>query len=308
MARIAITGAGGFIGRNLVRRLLSDGHRVVAIGRSQSSLAAVASDAEQFVTDYSIDSVTEGLSGCEAVVHLAGRRSVRGEDMELMADFGYAGLNLLDGILRASLTLGIGKIVQASSIAVYSPKNRQPYSESEAAAPASNYGMAKLFCEQYAEWWSLRHGASVVSLRFAAVYGAGEKLTPALMSISDRAFNGRPITVSDGGLHTIDELYVSDAVEAVCCALESTVSGVFNVGAGRAATVREIAETANEVFANAGGLKIEPAMEGRTANLANCMSIQKAQTVLGWTPNVSLADGMTAMRDAWRSGASTGVG
>lgn len=301
MMRVAVTGANGFIGGYLVEALLAAGHEVVCIGRSEASLAGVKGDVVRHVTDFSPADLTAALAGCDSLVHLAGRRSVRGEDMELVAEFAQTGLMMLDGLLRAALENRLRQVVQISSIAVYSGANRKPYDEAEPPVPASNYGLAKLFCEHYADWWSARHAIPAAHLRVAACFGAGEKLTPALMSLCDRASRKQMLKLSNGGHHAIDQIYVADVVDAILTVLAKGavggVGGAFNIGAGRAATVREIAETANSVFGNDGNLTIEPPQPESEPALTNHMRIDRAAAVLGWAPRHSLRQGIAAMRD-----------
>jgi UDP-glucose 4-epimerase len=299
MTKVAVTGANGFMGGYLVEALLGRGHDVLCLGRSAESLASVEGDVERHVTDYGVEDLTAALAGCDALVHLAGRRSVRGEDMELVGEFAQVGLSMLDGLLRGALANGLKQVVQASSIAVYSGANRRPYSEDETPVPASNYGLAKYFCEQYADWWSRRHGIPVAHLRIAACYGAGEKLTPALMKMSDRAWRGQYLKVSDGGRHGIDQIYVRDVAGAILRVLETGGSGPYNIGAGRAASVLEIAETANAVFGNDGNLEVGPVEANSSPPAHNCMATGRAAEKLGWTPAYSLRDGLAEMRDIW---------
>lgn len=299
MSRVAITGANGFMGKYLIEMLLAKGYEVVAIGRSESGLADLPAKVKRHVSSYSIEDLSTALQGCQSLIHLAGRRSVRGEDMELVAAFAETGLSMLDALLRACLTCGVETVVQASSIAVYSLQNDRPYREDQRPVPASNYGLAKLFCEDYAGWWSKRHGVPVAHLRIAACYGAGEKLTPALMKMSMQAFRGEQLSISNGGHHAIDECYVKDVAGAFITAMEAKAEGPFNIGAGRAVTLLEIAQTANQVYGNEGNLVIEPANPDSSPNIHNHMIIDRAAKQLGWSPTYSLKDGLAEMRSIW---------
>lgn len=303
MSRVAVTGANGFIGRYVVTGLVESGHEVVGLGRSlpERSRNGIEADARvtYHATDYGLDHLKECLSGCSGLIHLAGRRSVRGEDMELVAEFAASNLSMLDGLLRASLECGIEAVVQASSIAVYSRTDPLPYSEETNPDPASNYGLAKLFAERYGDWWGGRHGIPVSHLRLAACFGAEEKLTPALMTIADRASRNQPITISNGGTHAIDQIFVRDAARAFLKAFEDKASGPFNIGAGRAISLREIAETAKDVFDQDAGLTIEPMPPEAADAVPAFMETKRAERILGWKPEHSLRDGLTAMRKAW---------
>ncbi|WP_069063250.1 NAD(P)-dependent oxidoreductase [Sinorhizobium sp. RAC02] len=298
--RVAVTGGNGFIGSYLCKRLLDRGDDVVCIGRSHESLEQIEGAVERHVTDFSPQDITTAMAGCSVLIHLAGRRSVRGEDMELVAEFAHTGLTMLDGLLRGALANGLRQVVQASSIAVYSGANTKPYFEKEVPIPASNYGLAKLFCEQYADWWSSRHGIPVAHLRLAASFGAGERLSPALMNISDRAFQKKKVKISESGRHAIDQIYVADVVNAILRIVDNGAKGAYNIGSGRAVSVLEIAETANDVFGNDGNLVVEPANEhSRPSGIHNHMVIDRAREQLGWEPEYTLRRGLEEMRDKW---------
>jgi nucleoside-diphosphate-sugar epimerase len=300
MMRVAVTGGNGFIGGYLVSALVARGDEVVCLGRSERSLAEIDVPVTRHVTDFSVEDLTAAMAGCSSLVHLAGRRSVRGEDMELVAEFANTGLSMLDGLLRAALANAFGQVVQASSIAVYSHSNTRPYTEAERPIPASNYGLAKLFCEDYGDWWSVRHNIPVAHLRLAACYGAGERLSPALMSISDRAFRKTTVKITEGGRHSVDQIYVRDAVAAILRILDTGALGPYNIGSGRAATILEIAETANTVFRNDGNLVVEPADARSTpSGVHNYMMIDRARDKLNWQPSYSLQQGLEEMQQKW---------
>jgi UDP-glucose 4-epimerase len=301
LKKVAVTGANGFIGGYLVAALLQRGYRVLCIGRSIESMSKIPGAIEKHATDYSANDLTKALEGSHSIVHLAGRRSVRGEDMELVADFAQTGLKMLDGLLRAALQNNIEQVIQASSIAVYSPSNKKPFDENEYPIPASNYGLAKLFCEQYADWWSARHNIPVAHLRIAACYGAGEKLTPALMSIADKARRKEHITVNNAGLHAIDQIYVEDVVEVILKVLQKGFHGPVNIGSACAISVREIAELANEVFGNTGNLTVGEVANGVVFDDKNHLKIDGALEKLDWTPSHTVKEGLQEMRRRWNN-------
>lgn len=300
MKRIALTGGNGFIGRYVVRDLLAHDFAVTCLGRSEAALTATPEGADKRLSDFSPESAGEALRDCDALLHLAGRRSLREDDPELVTPFAMPGLGMLDGLLRAAKANGLRRVVQASSIAVYSSHNTRPFREDEAPIPANPYGLVKCFCEQQLDFWSRRNGISVAHLRVSACYGHGERDTPVLMHFVNQAARGETLTIKQGGTHSIDQIYIADVAVAARAALLSDSSGPFNIGAGRSFSVREIAETVNTVFGNNGNLSIE-GDEGEAAAPPyprNYMLIERAHTLLGWAPAYSLRAGLGALRDA----------
>lgn len=306
MNRVALTGGNGFIGRYVLDHLLRAGMKVRCLGRSEASLAAIGQDAEKRLTDFSMDQAVDALDGCDALVHLAGRRTLREDDPGRLAPFTESGVPLLDALLRGAKANGLKKIVQASSIAVYSPANDKPYTESASPQPVNVYGLSKYIAERQADCWSAGSGIPVIHLRIAACYGHGERDSAALMRFANQAARGEHLTVNQGGRYLIDQVYVEDVAEAFHAALLSDASGPINIGAGRCFSVLEIAEAANSAFGNEGNLTVEGSKAGEAPNPDSYMLIDRARQQIGWTPRHDLLDGMTAMRDAMRGGHAQG--
>jgi nucleoside-diphosphate-sugar epimerase len=287
-SRIAVTGASGFIGGYLCDDLAASGFVPVRIGRGAGA------DRQ---TDYSLDSLKSALSGCAAVVHLAGRRMTR-EDAPMDPGPFFEPNVLATGLLaRAALAEGLGRLVFASTIAVYSSATPSPYRESGPTHPVNAYALSKLAAESYLEMLCRAKVAPpALSLRFAAVYGHGEKGTPALMKFVNQAEAGQTITLSGNPDYTIDQIYVRDATAAIMAALHAPqhLTGSVNIGGGTAWTVGQIARTANAVFGNDGNLDDSAATPGPAHQAV--MDIGLARQALGWAPKFDLASGMADLR------------
>ena len=296
--KIAITGASGFIGRHLADALVAAGHKVLCLGRSESSLAKIEGDVLRHVTDFSTDDLAIALQGVDVLVHLAGKRTTREDDRERVAPFASDALTMLDNVLSAAKANGVKRVVTASSIAVYSTENTMPWTETEWPKPGWPYGLMKLFCEQAADFWSPQTGIPVAHMRLAAAYGHGEKGTPALMHFASEASAGKQLKVTNGGIYTIDQIYIEDAVCAVLALIASEATGAFNIGSGQGYSVREIAETVNAVYGNDSEVIVEPMTNDAESHLSRHMDISRAGRKLGWHPAYTLETGLAAMRAA----------
>lgn len=299
--RIAVTGASGFIGRYLVPALAVGGHAVVALGRDVEGLAPLAGQGVQVhATDYGSADLARALEGVDAVVHLAGRRSQRDDDPLSFRPFAEANLNLLETLFFAARDAGVSSIVQASSIAVYSAANATPYAEADLPVPLNPYGLSKLTSEQLLTLWGGKTGVRTVSLRLAASYGHGERISAVLMKFADAAWRRQALTVRGNGRIGIDQIYVRDVVRAFVAALAPDApGGVFNVGAGRVFTLLEMAEAVNAAFGNDGNLRIEDPRDGPAP--APHMSIEAARQGLGWKPEFSLERALRDFCETWRA-------
>lgn len=282
---IAVTGASGFIGRYLLPDLQAAGYQTRALGRS----AAQADHERQ--TDYSRASLVQALEGCDALVHLAGRRMTREDAPMDLAPFYEPNVASIADLVAAAKEVGLRRIVLASTIAVYAPASGLPYRESAQPRPINAYALSKLMAEQHLEMLTrTAPDLSAAALRFAAVYGHGEKGTPALMKFAGLAQAGETITLTGNADYRIDQLYVRDATSAVIAALRSAASGSFNIGGGRALPVLEIAQTINEVFGNAGNLDLQT--DSDTPMPETYMALDAAAEALDWRPAYDLRAGL----------------
>ncbi|MFT4953727.1 MAG: UDP-glucose 4-epimerase [Brevundimonas sp.] len=299
--RVAVTGASGFIGRYLVPALVAGEHEVVALGREAGGLAPLQGDGVTVrATDYGAGDLAYALKGVEAVVHLAGRRSQRDDDPLSFRPFAETNLNLLETLFFAARDAGVSRFVQASTIAVYSAANAVPYAETDLPVPLNPYGLSKLTSEQLLTLWGGKTGMRTNSLRLAASYGYGERISAVLMKFADAAWRRQTLTVRGNGRIGIDQIYVKDVVRAFAAALAPDApGGAFNVGAGRVFTLLEMAEAVNAAFGNHGNLRIEDPQNGPAP--APHMSIEAARQGLGWKPEFSLGRALRDFCETWRA-------
>lgn len=285
--RIAVTGATGFVARYLMAELQGQGAKVVGLSRSASDLGA---GIESHATDYSIETLKPALQGCDAIMHLAGRRMTHEDDQLDPAPF-FAPNVLASGTLfDAGREAGITQFAFASTIAIYGPKCPMPYDEATATQPLNAYAATKRMAEVLLEQKAKGTEIGVASLRLAAIYGFGEKGTPALMRFAGQAEKGETLTLTGNRNYCIDQLYVRDAVQAFIAAL--TVQGyqVLNIGGGQATRVEDIAKTVNFVFGNDGNLDASAANDDPAQ--ATYMQIKKANALMGWRPEYALEAGL----------------
>ncbi len=283
---IAVTGASGFIGRYLCADLAAAGYGVLRLGRGAGM------DRQ---TDYATPGLSEALQGADAVVHLAGRRMTR-EDAALdLAPFWPPNVAGIGDLVAAAKANGLRKIVLASTIAVYSAGSGMPFCETAPARPINAYALSKLMAEAHLEMLTRAAGPAAIALRLAAVYGHGEKGTPALMRFVDQATAGQQIVLQGNPDTRIDQIYVRDASAALIAALRHpTATGVFNAGGGQPWALREMAEAACDIFGTPGHLRIEHT--GTDAMPHPVMDLTRTRDALDWQPAHDLRQGLLDFR------------
>ncbi len=272
--RIAVTGAGGFIGAALVRALASDGHRVAALDLQPrpTDLPRTVEWIQGSVTD--VPAIERLLAGSDCAIHLAFRMDLDGEDPLASAQTNLMGtINVFDAAAR----LGLHRVVWASSIMVYGPRqNYTPTQLTEKAEPMPRtpYGASKLALEWLARAYRQR-GLETVALRLGTVFGPGRhRLGAAAFAVTlfEGPTAGRPVVIDEGD-RTANLLYVHDAVEAcVRAALApEPLADVYNID-GFECTVADLAREvsrrlpAADIRVTPGGESPWPtAMDGRAA-------------------------------------------
>ena len=299
--KILVTGGAGFIGSHLVDALLAAGHTVVVIdnlrtGRREN-LNAAATLAEMDIGSAQLADVVAAHRP-EAVFHLAAQAEVRFSVAHPAAD---AQINIVGSVnlLQAARRAGVRQFIFASSGgAIYGDTAARPTPEDQLPQPASPYGIAKLAVEHYLRVLGELAPMRTAALRCANVYGPrqdarGEAGVVAIFC--DRLLRGEPAPINGDGEQTRDFVFVSDVVSANLAAWRAEASGEFNIGAGREISVNQLAGMIRSAVGS-GTFTHGPAKPGEQRR--SCLDARRAKAMLGWQPQVALAEGI-ARTVAW---------
>jgi UDP-glucose 4-epimerase len=310
--RVLVTGGAGFIGSHVADAFLAGGWEVTVLDNLSRGRAEQVPRAATFKRCDCGSPDARALvagGGFDAVCHLAAQIDVRISVRDPILDAEeniLAFLNLLEGAREG----GVRRVVFSSSGGVVYGEGHPPHVETAAKLPISPYGVTKLAAEFYLHVYRTLHGLQGVALRYANVYGPrqdphGEAGVVAIFG--NRLREGRPITVFGDGMQTRDYVYVEDVARANVLAVDAALPpedgtidpwGV-NIGTGEQTSVVALART---MMAAAGiEVPIEHAEERRGELRASALRIEKAATVLGWTPSVTLAEGLRRTYD-WIAG------
>lgn len=301
-----VTGAAGFIGSHLSRRLLQDKNFVIGIDAftddyprwiKERNIAPLLKEKNfEFVAkDLDDIDLPDLLGRAEAVFHLAAKAGVRaswGQNFGL-----YLKNNVMNTqrLLEAAKDSGLKKIVFASSSSVYGASPDLPMKETGPVSPLSPYGVTKLAAEKLCDLYFRNYGLPAVSLRFFTVYGPGQRPDMAFHIFLKSILLGQEITVFGDGRQTRDFTFVADIVEACCSAQRSGRPGeAYNIGGGHRETLEDLFPLLEDVCRRKVLVRRIERQKGDVPD--TWASIDKARRDLGFAPRTDLALGL---RQEW---------
>jgi UDP-glucose 4-epimerase len=293
--KILVTGGAGFIGSNIVDALVDKGHQVTALDDlSRGRRDQVHPSAAFVLADIGDDL---GAIFAEArpqiVIHHAAQLDVRRSVSEPLVDTRINVLGTVN-LLQHCADAGVRRVVFASSGgAIYGDTEVLPTPESHPCRPASNYGAAKLAGEVYGDVYTQLYGLEFVALRYANVYGPrqdphGEAGVVAIFI--ERLLRGEIPTINGDGTQSRDYVFVGAVVRSNLAALSSSV-GAYNIGTGEECDVNRLYRHLSDLVGVTAEAKRGPAKSGE--QMRSCLDCSMAAERLGWTPVVSLDDGLS---------------
>ncbi len=296
--RVLVTGGAGFVGSNLVKRLLRDGARVTVLddlftGRLEN-LPPAGFDFEQgSVCDTAV--VDRLVAANDVVFHAAARNivvSTRNPREDYATNIGGT-LN----VLMAARAAGTRRVVYTSSTSVYGNPRYLPINEDDRLQLLTPYAVSKLGGENYCMAFHESYGVPVAAVRYSNVYGPGQDPANPYCGVVAKfiaaLFEGEPPVVHGDGNQTRDFTYIDDAVEATVLAAlaDRAVGEVFNVGTGMETRVIELAELLIRII----GVRVEVEHKDRR-DIDNIrrrvVNIEKIRRTLRWVPEVTLENGL----------------
>ncbi len=242
-----ITGGAGFIGSNIVRRLLELGHAPVVLDDLSSgfaeNLVAEVPFVEADVRDG--EAVLDAAEGCDVVVHLAA--SV-GNARSIDDPIKDAQINVLGtlNVLQAARRHGLRRIVFSSSAGIFGELKTLPIAEDHPQDPDSPYGASKLAAEKMCLVFNKLYGMDNVCLRYFNVYGVNQRYDAygnVIPIFADRILRGVPLTIFGDGEQTRDFVNARDVAAANIAAATAAagVQGAFNIGSATRVTINDLA-------------------------------------------------------------------
>ncbi len=303
--KILVTGAAGFIGSHLVDRLLLEKHEVLGIdnlsvGNLKNLESALANKSFKFFgADVRFsDEFTFPDYEFDAILHLAALADIV-PSIENPESYFQTNVNGTFNVMQYAKKVGVKKVIYVASSSCYGIPERYPTDESAPIKPKYPYALTKYLGECIAMHWSQVYRIPTTSLRFFNIYGPRARTSGTYGAVFGvflaQKLANKPFTIVGDGTQTRDFTYVTDAVDAIVTAMNSSHVGLFNVGSGNTYSINRLVEL----------------LEGATVHIpkrpgepdSTFADIRKIEAELGWAPKVSFEEGVDRVLkeiDYWR--------
>jgi UDP-glucose 4-epimerase len=297
--KILITGGAGFIGSNLTKRLVNDGHQVVVL---DSLLRGNKLDKDTFgkidfikgdVRDAEL--VKQAAKGCDLIFHFA---AVLGVD--IVADNPVETMDVevigTRNVVMAAELNGINRILYASTSGIYghSAIEDVALNEDVLVDPRTSYAMAKRYNEIYLASHHEEKGLNAISLRFFNVYGHNQDTRMVVPLFFEQAMNNQDLTVFGSGKQTRDFTYIDDTVEACVRLMNIKGSHIVNIANEKEWCIDDLAKLIIETTNSNSQLKFIEAPKKRYDYEVERRvgSSDKLEQLTGFKPRVELKEGL----------------
>ncbi len=313
MASYLVTGGAGFIGSHLATQLIHRGHTVRVVDnlitgkrRNLDHLPGVEF-VEGDLADISV--ATRAVEGMDYVLHQAAIPSVPRSVKDPISS-NRANIDASVNVLVAARDAGVKRLVYAGSSAAYGDTPTLPKREDMPTSPRSPYALQKLVSEQYGQLFTQLYGFETVTIRYFNVFGPrqdpGSPYSGVISLFASALLEGRQPFIYGDGEQTRDFTYVANVVDGVLRAVETPkASGhVINVATGGRISLNALLRAMNKIV----GTNLQPIyQEPRAGDVRDSQAdITKAKTLLGYTPIVSLEEGLEKTLEWCRTESTAG--
>ena len=297
MTRFLVTGGAGFIGSNLVKRLVEDGHREVRVIDNLSTgkrenLASILERIEFRLGDIrEMDFVEKQFRDAEIVFHQAALPSVDRSVKDPMAT-NESNVKGTLNMLIAARDSGVKRVVYASSSSVYGDSPTLPKHEGMPVNPLSPYALSKYAGEKYCQLFYRLYELETICLRYFNVFGPNQDAASQYAAVIPRfisaILNGEPITIYGDGEQTRDFIFVENVVAAnlLVASIEVGVGETFNIACGERISINQLAEHLMAVLGRRVPVIHEETRPGEVKH--SQADITKAAERLGYSPSVDV--------------------
>jgi UDP-glucose 4-epimerase len=287
--KILVFGAAGFVGRNLVEKLMQEGEEVIASDIGDDPYRGSVPYLKVDILNR--DRVLKSVKGCDVIVHLAASPLVASlEDPVGNMRVNIEGtLNILD----AARSHGVEKVIYSSASSVIGVVKYNPVDEDHPCSPKTPYAVTKKACEDYLRVYNEMFGLNYVIFRFFNVYGPWQNYRSGALipKLYRTLMDGEEFQVYGDGSNMRDFIYVGDVVEFCYSAIKEDVENlIVNMGTGQGTTIMELIGLASRLLGVKPKIAYKPSRPGEISNFV--ADIRRLIGVFGRRPETTLEDGL----------------
>lgn len=306
---VLVTGGAGFIGSHIAQGMMDRGARVRVIDDlstgHRENLDEIGGDLDFREANLADEkALLSALEGVELVYHEAAIPSVP-RSVQNPVETHVACVDATFALLNAARSAGVRRVVYAASSSAYGDQPTLPKVEDMRPEPLSPYAAAKLVGEYYCQVFTRVYNLETVCLRYFNVFGPRQDPSSEYSGVVSRFIssllsNERPVIYGDGE-QSRDFTYIGDVVEANARAAGTTagVGRVINFARGERTTLNQLLEAVKTIT---GRTEVEAEYrEPRKGDVRHSLAdITRARELLGYTPQVSLEEGLRHTIDWWK--------
>jgi nucleoside-diphosphate-sugar epimerase len=309
MGAYCVVGGAGFVGGNLVQRLVTEGHtvRVLDVVPPDAAFRLKGID-HDYRWQSTLDFHADDIEGMGAVIYLAAQADV---PLGITSPSYTFQQNVMSTVryfdeLRRWKEAGhrVPRTIYMSSESVYGvvPKVLQPITEEAPLNPTNAYAVSKMCAEAVARAYATQYDLPLTVLRSTTLYGPASRTKQVVPIFIRQALAHKDITVEGDGSQTRDFNFVFNMVHGILLALDRELDGTFNIASGREVSIKELAELVIDAVKKVSDTTSEvvfgpwrPGEKGVQLNI----SMKKAQNRLGYNPLYTLDSGLAQTVEWW---------
>lgn len=300
-----VTGAAGFVGSHLARRLLAEGCRVIGVDLftdyysrklKENNVVDLQKNVQfTLIRQDIVDLDDDRLEGVQWIFHQAAQAGVRASWGDEFAHYTHHNILGTQRLLEWARHRGIEKFVYASSSSVYGNSAKLPMHEEDLPRPMSPYGVTKLAAEHLCNLYHQNFSVPTISLRYFTVYGPGQRPDMAFHRFIRAILEGEELVIYGSGDQTRDFTFIDDIVDAnLLAALKQGGDGrVYNIGGGCRISVNGVLEIIGRLSGKQVKVRHEPVQAGDPPH--TYADTARAGEELGYSPQTSLEEGLSIM-------------
>ena len=290
--KYVVVGGAGFIGSNIVDKLVEQNHEVVIVdnlstGKSENVNPKAKLCVVDIMKPHNAECLVDCMKGADTVFLLAAKARVQ-PSIENPVEYETNNTIGTLNVLKCASDAGVRRVVYSASSSAYGNTEKLPSKESDPINPLSPYGAQKYYGEVMCKMFSEVYGLETVSLRYFNIYGERQNVGGAYAMVIgifvDQLLNGKPMTIRGDGEQRRDFTYVGDVVNANILASQSEKVGngeVINIGNGDNRSINDIAD-----MIGGDRVNVDPVIEPKATLADN----SKAEKLLGWKPTQNIED------------------